>query len=89
MIVVRVTRRWTFNDAIVSMRMLFVVIVVTLPTETEIYDLNRMVVDKDVDVDDLFADLENMVCQQIQIYLTHCMELRVLNEGQVLRNFLH
>ncbi len=48
-----------------------------------------MVVDEDVDIDDLFTDLENMVCQKIQVYLSHSMELGVFDEGQILRNFLY
>ena len=70
-LVIGMTRGWSLIDALMVMRMLLMMIVFSMAPQTQINYLNRVVVDKDVDIQHATAQLEDMVRKQIQINLSH------------------
>ena len=69
-LVIGMTRGWSLIDALMVMWMLLMMIVFSMAPQTQINYLNRVVVDKDVDIQHATAQLEDMVRKQIQINLS-------------------
>jgi len=60
-IVAWVARGRSFNNALVAVRVLLHVVITTLSAHSQVNDLNRSVVDKDVYVDHRVAHLQKVI----------------------------
>ena len=79
------------NDTLVVMvwNVLVHVVVLALAAQTQVDNLNRVIVHEDVDVEDEAAQLEQVVGAQVQVDLRPAAEMRVLDQGQVVLHLAH
>ena len=91
MLVQPVARGRALDDTIVFMvwNVLLNMVLIAMATQAQVHDLNRMIVHKDVDVEDDTAELEQIVGAKVQVDLCPSAEVWVLNQGQVVLHLAH